>query len=103
MSLRIRMTPKDRKAEILDAAFRSAKAVGFANLRQADIAALAKCAHGTVSLRWGTMGKLKTAVMSKAVADEHLPIVAAGLALGHPTARKAPADLKDKALKTLSK
>lgn len=98
----VRLTPKDRKAEILEAAYLTAQKVGFAKMRQADVAARAGCSHGTVTLRWDGMAKLRAAVMRRAIADECLAVVAAGLGIGDPVARKAPAALKEKAIQTLS-
>jgi len=97
----VRMTPKDRKADILTAAVRAAARVGFANVRQVDIAKEAQCGFGTITLRWGTMAQLRRAVMRAAIQQQCLPVIAAGLGMGDKDAKKAPDALKKKALATL--
>ncbi len=98
----VRMTPKDRKNEILLAGLKAAERLGFTNVRQADIAKEAECGFGTVTLRWGTMAQLRRAIMRQAVKQESLSVIATGLAIGDPNAKKAPEELKKKALATLS-
>lgn len=97
-----RMTPKDRKADILKAAVVVASRVGFTAMRQQHIVDEAKCSYGLMT-RYYTMTNIKRAVMRVAIEDRNIPIIAAGLGCGDPTARKAPADLKAKALAHLAK
>ena len=97
----IRMDPADRRAEILDAALRAATAVGFMRMTRDDIARAANTSPGLVSARLGTMRKLRDAVMQHAIKREALQVIAEGVALRHPHALKAPADLQARAVRSL--
>lgn len=97
----IRMTPKERKAAVLDAALITAEKVGFVQMRTCDIAAAAQCGHGTVTLYWGTMPQLRRAVMRAAIKQERLKIIATGLAIGDKDALKAAPELKKAAIASL--
>lgn len=90
----IRMTKDARKQAVLDAAIKAAETVGFAKMRTKDIAEIAECGHGTVTLYWSTIGQLRRAVMRAAIKQRILKIVACGLAIDDPVAQKAPDELK---------
>jgi len=97
----IRMKPADRREEILDAAVRTAAAVGFSRMTRDDIARTSGCTPGLVSARLGTMERLRNEVMRRAVREEVLAVIAEGIALRHPHALKAPDDLRKRAAATL--
>jgi DNA-binding transcriptional regulator YbjK len=97
-----RMKPEARKADILEAAIKAAEKHGFADVRQKDIAEQAECGFGTVSLYFNTMTQMRRAIMRAAVERKNLKLIAQGLGIGHPEARKASDDIKKKALKLLS-
>lgn len=97
-----RMVPADRKAAILDAAVGAAQKHTFAGLRLHHIATAAGCSNALVVSHFGTMTKLRRAVMRQAIARELLPIIANGIATQDPTATRADRDLKKRALATLS-
>lgn len=99
----IRMTPTDRKAAILSAAMVAAGKLGFGNIRQKDIADAAECGHGTVTLYWRTMGQMRRAIMREAIKTHNVKIVAQGLGINDPDAKKAPPELKQKAAAFLAK
>lgn len=96
------MKAKDRKAELLNAAVRLAERVGFANLRRDAIAAEAGVSFALVTARLGTMANVKRSVMREAIRQEKLGIIGQGLALSDSTARKAPDDLKDRAVQWIA-
>lgn len=96
------MKAKDRKADLLEAAVRLAEREGFANLRRDAIATEAGVSFALVTVRLGTMAKVKRAVMREAIRLEKLPIVGQGLAMGDANAKKAPADLKDRAVQWIA-
>ena len=91
-----------RNSAILEAAIAEADEKGFAAVRQAAVARRAGVAKGGVINAFGTMEALKTAIMEEAVARFMPKIVAAGLALGHPAAQKAPAGLRAAAARAIS-
>lgn len=98
---RERLDPETRKEAILAAAVRRAQVVGLAGLRRDDVAAEAKVSQGLVTLYFNTMTQLKRAVIRYAVHAELLPLIAQALAANEPEAKKAPADLRKRALATL--
>ncbi len=71
---------------------------GYHKMTRDHIADAAGCSVGLVSKYFGTMVKLKRSVMRAAVNQEVLEIVAEGLATGDKCARKAPQELKEKAV-----
>jgi AcrR family transcriptional regulator len=89
------------KDKILDAAFTLAVECGYENIRRDTVAERAGVAGGTVNLHYMTMGNLKAAIMARAIIDEQLDILAAGMAKGDPIAAKAPKALRVRALQTL--
>ena len=100
--MKTRMKPADRKNAILDAAVATASKVGFANLRLAQVAQIAECSNALVVQHFATMVQLRRAVMRKAIKDRTLPIIAAGIAIGDPTAAKVPPELRKAALASLA-
>ena len=98
---RTRAHPTLRRDHILAAAVRIAEESGYAHITQADVAEAAGVSPGLVT-RYFTMTVLRTRIMSEAVRLEILPIVAQGLADGHPLATTAPTKLKNRAARTLT-
>ncbi len=100
----IRMTPANRKAAILAAAMTVAasKKIGFSAMRQKDIAEQAECGFGTVTLYFNTMTQMRRAVMREAIKQQDVAIIAQGLGIGDPDAKKAPPELKKKAAALLA-
>lgn len=99
---RTRMTPDKRSAEILEAAVKLAKRIGFRRLTRDGVAEAAKVSTGLVSTHFGGIEGLRDAVMRVAVRDEVLAIVADGIANGNRIARRAPASLRQRALQSLA-
>lgn len=99
---RNRLLPKERKAQILSAAIHLASLEGgWFGLKREDIAARASCSPALVTLYYGEMAAFKRAIMRKAVRDGILSIVAQGIVLGDPIAKRAPTELKNQSLQTL--
>jgi hypothetical protein len=93
-----RANPELRKEQILTAALSVASDRGFNKMTRDHIAEAAGVSVGLVSKYFGTMPKLKRDVMRAAIRGEWMEIVAEGLATGDPHARKAPQELKEKAV-----
>lgn len=89
------------KDKILDAAFALAVEGGYHSIRRDSVAERAGVAGGTVNLHYDTMDNLKIALMQRAIDEEQLDILAAGMAERDPTAMKAPKPLRVRALQTL--
>lgn len=87
---------------VLEAAVQEAEEKGFANIRQAAVALRAGVAKGSVLHAFGSMGALRDAVMSEAVARNCPRVIAEGLAVGHPIAQGAPKGLRQAAVQAIS-
>jgi AcrR family transcriptional regulator len=92
----------ERRTAIMAAAIKLAAAGGWRNLTRDRVASAAGVAVGSVNHEFGTMGELRAAVMREAVASERLEIIAQGLADGDETARDAPAELREAAIRSLA-
>lgn len=100
---RIRLLPNDRKQQILDAALLVAQSPGgWARLTRGAVANEAECAQGLISNYFGTMIAFRRAIMRAAISAENLSVIAQGLAAGDACAKKAPDELKQKALNSLA-
>ena len=94
---RQRMKPDDRKEEILQAALDLAQEHGYQQVTRAQIAERAGVAVGLVGYYYGTMIQMRRAIMRAAIHRHNLVVLAQGLGLGDPNARKAPAELRAQA------
>lgn len=97
-----RLRPDDRRDQILTAAVKLAEEHGYSKITRDQIAAAAGCAPGLVSHYFATMPQLRRAIMRAAVKAVNLAVIAQGLGVGDPHAKKAPTDVKTKALKLLA-
>lgn len=101
MTTQTKMQARERIAQILRAALDVAPRVGYSKLTREDIARKANIPASLVSYHLGTMTELRRQIMREAVRTECLPVIAQGLAVGDRQARKAPAELKHRALMAL--
>ena len=102
MTKQTKMHPADRIAQILDAALVVASKVGYARITREDIAKRADVPASLISYHLGTMPALRRKIMREAIRTECLPVVAQGLAIRDRFALKAPADLRARAVASLS-
>ena len=102
MTKQTKMHPADRIAQILDAALVVASKVGYARLTREDIAKRADVPASLISYHLGTMPALRRKIMREAIRTECLPVVAQGLAIRDRFALKAPAELRARAVASLS-
>lgn len=98
MSTYIRMAPKERKAEILEAALKVATVCGFTTFTRAQVADEAGISPASVNKYFTTMAQLRRDVMRAAVREGSLKLIAQGIVLGDKQALKAPDELKARAL-----
>lgn len=97
-------TPAEKAArtkQILDGAVAEAIKCGYQNITREAIARRIGVVPGTINIYYETMTQLKRDVMRYAVREGKLPIIAQGLAAGDPHAKKAPQELKERALASL--
>ena len=97
-----RVSPKHRKHSILEYAVKVAATEGYQNVTRERLARDAGVSMGLVSKYFGTMRNLRRAVMRHAVTSENATVVAQGLVVGDPHARKASKELKAKAAKIIT-
>lgn len=97
-----RLEPKDRRAEILDAAMRMSRLYGYRETTRKDIADAAKCSEALVSNYFGTMVQVRRAIVRRAVEIRDLAIVGQALAAKDKHAAKAPLNLRVAALASLA-
>jgi AcrR family transcriptional regulator len=97
-----RLTPKQRRVQIMDAALDVAERMGYHQMRREDIATKADVSNALVSKYFGTMKQMRRAVMRHAIKVERYKIIVQGLAMNDPTAKKADTEIKIKALESMS-
>jgi len=93
-----RTDPKLRREHILNIAVEMARKVGYHKITRDGIAEGAGVSMGLVTRYLGTMKQLRRTIMRAAITQEIPEIVAQGLANGDNQAKKAPDDLKAKAV-----
>ena len=92
---------RDRADELLNHAIAIAHRDGYQNVTREALASAASCSPSLVSAYFGTMLKLRRAIMSAAIARNDLKIIAQGLAAGDAKARAVTARVKRAALEGL--
>lgn len=98
-----RLPPKVRRDQIMNAAVKIALDKGYYNITRLEVANAAGISEGSVSIHFGTMNKLKRALMRHAVKNGIFEIVAQGIAANDKHALKVSKDFKNKALSILLK
>lgn len=96
-----RLLAEDRKAEIFNAAITVAKHEGFHNLTHGAVSREAGVSR-TLVHRYYPIENLKAAVLRYAVRNNLYRIIAQGLIVDHPIARRLPKETKIKAYKALN-
>lgn len=82
------------KEAILSAAMQLANLKGYKRVTRSDIAARAETAVGSINYHYGTMSKLRTAMVERAVEAKNLKVLGQALSDRHPVALKAPEALR---------
>lgn len=103
MEQQTKLAKRQRVAQILDAALKLAHRTHYARITREQLAAaLGWSAPALITYHMGTMQEFRRTLMREAIRREDLRIIAQGLASRDKHARKAPQDLQDKALRSLS-
>ena len=97
-----RADPTLRKDQILNVALDLAKGHGYHKITREAVAYHANVSAGLVSRYFNTMKQLRRAVMRAAIHREIPEIVAQGIANNDDHAKKAPVELKQKALELIA-
>lgn len=100
-----RLPPAMRKEQIVAVALKLAKENGYQRITSDQVAAAAEVSKGLVFNYFTTMPQLRRAIMRAAIAAKPpvLSVIAEGLAVGDAHAKKAPAEIKELAIASLSK
>lgn len=100
---RKRLEPTVRKEQILNAAVVVAEEKGYSHIQRYEVAVQAQCSEATVSFYFGTMHKLKTAVLKHAVKSGIHSIIAQGVvAKDRYVMRHTDETIRVQALKSLA-
>ena len=86
-----------RETQILDAAVKLSEKHGYSNVTREQVANAAGCSVGLVSRHMGTMENLRRSIVSAAISQENLIILAQALVNNHPKALRAPQELRHRA------
>jgi AcrR family transcriptional regulator len=97
-----KLEARARAAQILAAAVEAARVHGYTRLTREQVAARIGIAPSLVPHYMGTMGALRRKIMREAVRVECLPVIAQGLAARDPHAMAAPAELRQRAARSLA-
>ena len=97
----VRLTPTDRRRQLLDVALDLAVKHGYRRVTRYDLAEAVGCSPGLVNVYYATMQELRDKVMRAAIRRGILPIIAEGLAEGHVDALAIPKELRRKAAESL--
>ena len=85
-----------RHTAILSAASSMAIKAGLNNIKRDVVAKHAKVATGTVSYHFKSMDALRDKIVSDAIQNENVPLLAKAMAEGHPAVKNLPVLLKRK-------
>lgn len=96
-----RLQPQVRKNDIIAHALVCAQKVGYQNVTRSEIAKQANVSDALVSAHFGTMQQVRRSIMRHAVKTECLEVVAQGLSHHDPIAKKAPEDVRQRAVRQM--
>lgn len=99
--MKARKRPTDRKRELTSAALVLARTVGYDRVTRDALATAHGCSPALVSYYFATMPQLKRAIMSAAIAERDLVVLAQGLAAKDSKALAASPALKGAAIRAL--
>jgi AcrR family transcriptional regulator len=97
-----KLEARERTAQILAAALKLARRVGYQRMTREAIADAASVSPGLVTHHMGTMEQLRRDVMREAVRTACLPVIAQGLVARDRHARKVLPHIQKAALATLN-
>ena len=99
--MNLRHEPAERKALLLTAALTEARRVGYQQVTRESLAAQAACSPALISAYFGTMHKMRRAIISAAIARSDLAVLAQGLAARDAKARTARPELQRAAMESM--
>lgn len=96
--MRVRRGEEVRKSEILSAALAIGHEVGYQSIRWEALASRAQCSVGLVGKYFGTMNQLRRAIVSHAIDQKDLRVIAQAIVAGEPKVKSIDAGLKRRAM-----
>ena len=103
MTAQKRLDPRDRREALLTAALELASTSGVHGLRRDHLAERAGVSQALVTVYLGNVPEMRRKVMRAAVKRGIIPVVARGLAVNDPHAKRADPVLKQAAADFLAK
>lgn len=100
---RVRASAEDTKSKFLDKALVLAEEKGFNRFSCLDLANASDCGHSLVFHHFVNMRNLRIEVMRAAIERKNLKVLGQGLMSQDEIAVSAPHELKQKALKAITK
>lgn len=96
-----RLKPADRRRQIIAVSLGLAEIGNYTQLTRNQITDAIGVAGAVLHQQFGTMAKLRRAIMRAAVTEERLLVIGQGLVANDPQAMKASPELRERALKYL--
>ena len=90
-----------RREEILACALRLAHATVYTHITREELALACDCAPATISLHLGTIQQMRREIISAAIAQRDLVVIAQGIVANEPKAKGAPDEIKRAALESM--
>lgn len=102
LSKKTRTSKNIRKDHILEEALKLSESGGFAKLSRDKVAKQCGINSSLISYHFDSMENFKRDIMLLAIKLENLSVIAEGLGIGDIHAKKAPQELKERAVATLA-
>lgn len=97
----IRFSHTERKTRILAAALPVAVSLGYKNVTRSVVAKAAEVAENTIQHHFGSIPKLKEAILAYAIEKRNLEVIAQAVVARDPAVSDLPDRLKARALATM--
>lgn len=95
----MRLTPKNRKKQILDTAVSIAMSMGYQKIRRCDIAKQIQISTTLISHYYLSIANLRNEILKAAIERKLFLIIAQGLSAGDPLALNISDELKQQTYK----
>ena len=96
-----RLKPEIRKTEIIDAALDLAEETHYSHVTREQIARRVGVSGAAIQYHFHTMNQLRKQLMRSAILHERLPIIAQGCVANDDLVRRAPEDLRRRAIQSI--
>lgn len=97
----MRMTPKERKEQLLEAGLKVAEKSHYMFIQSQDIADLCGVSYGTLFRYFPKMARYRKALLRRAIKEQNLAVIVQGMIVNDPLVRKVPDEIKGAAVEGL--